>query len=335
VPPPCDGRECQFDDTDGDGWLDFTEDDWGSNANDPNSTPEHGYIYESCVDGTDNDGDGTIDSADSGCRIDSDEDGLIDAQDNCPWDANADQVDRDADGTGDACDYDADNDNWDDFTEAEWGSNPNDASSTPEHWFMRETCDDGRDNDGDGSADDADSGCAPDNDYDGVADASDNCPTYWNPDQADSDSDGTGDACVDTDGDGFLDGDEVAWGADPADASNTPEGGINWEACTDGVDNDGDGRLDGDDEGCRVTFEDGSLPPVMPAHGGPVAVADSSGPTGEDPAVDSGTTVTGLPAAGAGPSSADNPWWLTVALLGVLAFVGSASLFAARVRRPS
>lgn len=334
VPPPCEtDRPCDFGDADNDGWDDSTENEWGSDPNDANSTPEHGYIIETCLDGIDNDGDGSIDLADSGCNIDSDQDGVIDAQDNCPWDANADQADRDGDGTGDACDYDADNDGWDDFTEAEWGSNPNDAASTPEHWFAFETCEDGLDNDADGSTDTSDPGCAPDNDYDGVADERDNCPTYWNPEQADNDSDGLGDACEDSDGDGFFDGDETAWGSDPTDASSTPEYPRD-NVCQDGIDNDRDGTLDGDDEGCRITFEDGSLPPSA---NGPVEVLPvSTGGVrnnGNTTASES-TSAPGLPLAGYGASrDGGTAWWLIAASVGALVLVSGASLYGVRVRQ--
>jgi len=340
VPPPCDidggGRECQLDDTDGDGWLDITEEEWGSNPNDAASTPEHGYIIETCMDGADNDGDGAIDIADAGCNIDSDGDGRLDPEDNCPWDANSDQADRDGDGTGDTCDYDADNDNWDDFTETEWGSNPNDASSTPEHWFAFETCTDAIDNDGDGMTDAADPACAPDNDYDGIADERDNCPTYWNPEQTDNDADGTGDACEDNDGDGFFDGDETAWGSDPADASSTPEGGINWDACSDGIDNDRDGTLDGDDEGCRVTFEDGSAPPS--ANGPTIAMPVSTGGVQDDDDTTTieSTSAPGLPLAGYGTSRhGGTAWWLIAASMGALALISGASAYGLRVRQRS
>ena len=55
---------------------------------------------------TDTDGDGTIDA----CDGDDDNDGIADALDNCPQQANKNQSDLDKDGLGDACDPDDDND---------------------------------------------------------------------------------------------------------------------------------------------------------------------------------------------------------------------------------
>ena len=89
---------------------------------------------------------------------------------------------------------------------------------------------------------------APDADQDGVQDADDNCVDVPNPDQADTDGDGLGNACdTDDDGDGTSDVDEVAAGSDPLDALSTPE------VC-DGVDND---LNDGVDEGFTDTDNDG------------------------------------------------------------------------------
>ena len=42
--------------------------------------------------------------------VDSDNDGILDPEDNCPLNANADQLDNDLDGAGDVCDPDDDND---------------------------------------------------------------------------------------------------------------------------------------------------------------------------------------------------------------------------------
>ena len=50
-----------------------------------------------------------------------------------------------------------------------------------------------------------------DSDNDGIPDHIDNCPSVYNPDQADSDNDGVGDACeggTDSDGDGVPDGED-------------------------------------------------------------------------------------------------------------------------------
>jgi Thrombospondin type 3 repeat/Beta-propeller repeat len=87
--------------------------------------------------------------------VDTDGDGIADVDDNCPDDANANQLDTDLDGDGDACDADDDND-----TVADSGDNcPLDANTNQ------------ADADGDGAG----NACDADLDGDGVIDATDAC----------------------------------------------------------------------------------------------------------------------------------------------------------------
>ncbi len=66
----------------------------------------------------------------------------------------------------------------------------------------------------------------------------------------------------DTDGDGFPNGLEIAFGSDPNDRLSTPgESALLDEqsgsrTCSDGVDNDHDGRIDKSDASCRLTCDD-------------------------------------------------------------------------------
>lgn len=80
---------------------------------------------------SDTDGDGVIDSQDNCPSIsnpgqtDGDADGVGDACDNCPADSNASQLNTDGDGLGDACDPDDDNDGLTDLDEINlYGTNP-------------------------------------------------------------------------------------------------------------------------------------------------------------------------------------------------------------------
>ena len=156
-------------------------------------------------------------------NADDDGDGVVNRDDNCDDDANADQADLDADGSGDVCDDDQDGDG----TLDEDDAFPRDASETTD------TDGDGTgdnadpDDDGDGADDATEVGCGSDPldetslpldaDGDDTCDALDNCPNDENQDQIDGDGDGAGDVCdpcpavadeVDADGDGLLECDD-------------------------------------------------------------------------------------------------------------------------------
>jgi len=159
---------------------------------------------------------------------DSDGDGILNVDDNCPTVSNADQADADADGVGDVCD-------------------------------VCEGSDDSLDADNDGVPDGCDvcpgSDDAIDTDGDGVPDGCDNCPATSNADQLDKDGDGVGDACdvcegsddsLDTDNDGVPDGCDVCPDSDDAidtDVDGVPDGCDNCPATSnaDQLDTDGDG----------------------------------------------------------------------------------------------
>jgi hypothetical protein len=145
--------------------------------------------------------------------VDSDGDGVFDTEDNCPYTFNPDQADADGDGIGDAC--------------------AGDGCGMTTDGGVRE---DGTTEPGSCPSEDADS------DADGVVDLEDNCPYTFNPDQADTDGDGIGDACA---GNGC--GTTVDGGA--------PEGGTtdSGECPSEDADSDGDGIVDLEDN-CPYTF---------------------------------------------------------------------------------
>lgn len=93
---------------------------------------------------------------------DSDADGLLNSEDNCPTEYNPDQADGDGDGYGDVCDNCI-------------------ATANPSQ----------SDVDGDGMGD----ACDPDADNDGIPNVDDNCDLVQNPQQLDGDGDGVGDMC--------------------------------------------------------------------------------------------------------------------------------------------
>ncbi len=63
--------------------------------------------------------------------LDTDEDGIVDDEDNCIDSANIEQADFDEDGLGDVCDDDDDNDSYSDENESIAGTNPFDSDDHP------------------------------------------------------------------------------------------------------------------------------------------------------------------------------------------------------------
>lgn len=183
-----------------------------------------------------------------GARIDTDGDGVIDRDDNCPSVPNADQQDTDQDGLGDVCDDDADGDGY----VAGQDCDDLDAAIFEPATYFADT-----DADGYGDPDDTTAACTltPPNGY--VADGTDNCPLVSNADQADADGDGTGDACEgDEDGDGIPDDeDNCATSANP-DQADLDDDGIG-DVCDPDADGDGvPAGTDCDDQDAAVTAEE-------------------------------------------------------------------------------
>jgi predicted extracellular nuclease len=183
---------------------------------------------------------------------DNDDDGLPDAEDNCPTVANPDQANADLDSLGDACDAcpndpanDADGDGvCGDVDNCPTVANPDQANDDSD--TLGDACDacpSDPNNDADG---------------DGVCGNLDNCPTVPNPDQADADGDSLGDACDacpldpanDADGDGVcgnVDNCPTMPNADQANNDNDALG----DACD--PDDDNDFVLDAVDN-CQFTY---------------------------------------------------------------------------------
>ncbi len=159
---------------------------------------------------------------------DSDDDGIADAEDNCPMTANARQLDSDGDGTGDLCESGAVDTDGDGFTD----SNDN-CPNEPNQQI---------DDDGDGFGDRCDNcpsvsnPAQEDTDQDGVGDTCDNCPSGANAGQVDTDGDGIGDLCDgsndDADGDGVLDVDDNC-----PDLSNQSQADTDLDGVGDACDN--------------------------------------------------------------------------------------------------
>jgi uncharacterized delta-60 repeat protein len=152
-------------------------------------------IYENSTltEDDDDDNDGIVDSSDlfpldPTKAGDGDGDGVEGLVDNCPSNANADQLDTDGDGQGDVCDLDDDNDGvtdqFDYLPLNAAASADSDRDGFPTSWNA--SCDLACQNN---------SGLALDN-----------CPSQNNPSQLDTDGDGQGNACdTDDDNDGVAD----------------------------------------------------------------------------------------------------------------------------------
>lgn len=176
--------------------------------------------------------------------LDSDGDGFLDENDNCPSVFNPDQFDTDLDGMGDECDpfpQDPNNDVDGDGFGANEDNCPNVYNPTQV------------DSDGDGIGDACELS-GPDSDGDGFDDASDNCPNTFNPDQADKDGDGWGDVCDiegkygnnDSDSDGWVNRKDNCPHIFNDDQADSDGNGIG-DACDTPTDTDNDGYYDSQD----------------------------------------------------------------------------------------
>ncbi|MEM7280827.1 MAG: S8 family serine peptidase [Pseudomonadota bacterium] len=124
------------------------------------------------------------------CDTDDDNDGVVDTEDAFPLDPS-ETIDTDNDGIGNNADQDDDNDGMPDGFETSNGLDPLDAADATQD----------ADSDGLNNLDEFLAGSNPNNtdsDADTLIDGMDNCPADTNVDQMDSDNDGAGDVCDNT-----------------------------------------------------------------------------------------------------------------------------------------
>ncbi|MEZ4265753.1 MAG: Calx-beta domain-containing protein [Myxococcota bacterium] len=211
------------DDIDGDGLPNALEEALGLSPTNPDTDGDGIPDGEEVGDPDnpkDSDDDGIIDANDD----DSDNDGIPDSVEVGDDDPGTPPVDTDKDGIPDYLDDDSDNDGVPDAVD-----------------LCRLVTGSGPDSDEDGQGDP----CDDDDDGDGADDATDNCPGVANADQADADDDGAGDVCDDDDdNDGVPDATDGCPNLADAAQLDTDKDGMG-DACD--PDDDGDGVDDAAD----------------------------------------------------------------------------------------
>lgn len=208
---------------------------------------EVGFIKDAVSDDSDNDG---IPNSEDGCPYDpfkgepgicgcdiadsdSDLDSIFDCVDNCPDDSNTNQSDLDSDSIGNICDPDIDGD-----------GDLNGADNCP---YLSNS--DQKNIDGDELGD----ACDDDKDGDSVENGADNCPVNKNADQLDDDGDGAGNVCEDCPDDP----EKIEPGICGCSVADTDSDADSFEDCIDNcpdifnksqLDSDNDGEGDACDE---------------------------------------------------------------------------------------